>query len=102
MLIFSVSLQSLYSQAKLIQWNWPDQFGENRFVLVLGGLHIEMALMKTIGDWLDGSGWTAALVNASVTSSGRAESMLNASNIPRTRYAHEVTAASLYILQRRA
>ena len=94
--------QPLYSLGKLIQWNWPDQFGERHFVLVLGGLHIEMAIMKTIGDWLDGSGWTTALVNAHVTSAGRSESMLHASHVARTRRAHEVTAASLYILKKRA
>lgn len=92
--------QPLYSLGKLIQWNWPDKFGEHRFVLVLGGLHIEMAIMKTIGDWLDGSGWTTALVNAHVTSAGRSESMLHASHVARTRHAQEVTAACLYILQK--
>jgi len=94
--------QPLYSLGKLIQWNWPQKFGENHFVLVLGGLHIEMAIMKTIGDWLDGSGWTTALANAHVTSAGRSESMLHASHVARTRHAHEVTAASLYVLQKRA
>ena len=63
--------QPLYSLAKQIQWDWSDSFGENKFVLVLGGLHIEMAAFKTIGDWLEGSGWTTVLVNGNVTSSGK-------------------------------
>ena len=94
--------QPLYSLAKQIQWNWPDRFGESKFVLVLGSLHIEMAVLKTIGDWLEGSGWTTALVNAHVTSAGKAESMLRASHVVRTRHAHQVTAASLHILLQRA
>ena len=53
--------QPLYSLAKQIQWNWPDTFKESKFVLVLGSLHIEMAVMKIIGDWLEGSGWTTTL-----------------------------------------
>ena len=33
---------------------------------MLGGLHIKMAAFKLLGDWLDGSGWTSALVAAEV------------------------------------
>jgi hypothetical protein len=39
---------------------------------MMGGLHTEMAALKTLGDLLDGSGWTTILVNANVTSAGRA------------------------------
>ncbi len=55
-------------------------------------------LHKVLGDLLDGSGWTSALVQAGVATSGTAEAFLKASHIRKTRYAHEVTAASLYIL----
>ena len=34
--------QPVYAIAKTIQWNMPDRFGENRLVIMLGGLHIEM------------------------------------------------------------
>jgi len=94
--------QPLYALAKQIQWNWPAKYGESKFVLVLGALHIEMAALKTIGDWLDGSGWISALVNAGITSTGRGEAMLHASHVIRSRHAHQVTAASLFILQQRA
>ena len=49
--------QPLYAIAKRIQWNWPELYGENHFVIILGGLHIEMAGFKVIGDWLEDSGW---------------------------------------------
>ena len=58
--------------------------------------------MKTLGDWLDGSGWTAALQNSNIVSSGKTEAMLHASHITHARHAHQVTAACLYILQNRA
>ena len=32
--------QPLFSIAKQIQWAWPHVFGEDRFVVVMGGLHI--------------------------------------------------------------
>ena len=62
------------------------------------GLHIEMAAFKIFGDLLDSSGWTAALVQAGVASSGTADSFLKAAHLTRTRRAHQVTASSLYLL----
>ena len=66
------------------------------------GLHIEMTALKTLGDWLQGSGWTQALVQAEITTAGTADSFLRAAHVTRTRRAHQVTAAASYILQRRA
>ena len=40
--------QPLY--AKEIQWTWPATHGENHFVITFGGLHIEMATLKWLGD----------------------------------------------------
>jgi len=37
--------QSLYALMKQIQWQWPDSFGEDKVVVLLGGLHVEMALL---------------------------------------------------------
>ena len=87
--------QPLYALAKTIQWNWPDAYGENKFVIMLGGLHVEMAAWKTLG-------WTALLVDAHVSSSGKADSFLKASHVSPTRYAHQVTACCLYIMMQRA
>jgi len=36
--------QPLFTIAKYVQWQWPDQYGEDMNVVMLGGLHIEMAL----------------------------------------------------------
>lgn len=49
--------QPLYAIAKTIQWNWPSVYGENRLVIVMGGLHIEIAALKTFGASLKDSGW---------------------------------------------
>jgi len=38
--------QPLYALARQIQWTWPTSLGEDHFVLILGGLHIEMAILK--------------------------------------------------------
>ena len=75
---------------------------EKHVVIIFGGLHIEMAALKALGKWIDGSGLIEALVNASVASSGVAESFLTASHVTRTRRAHQVTAAALHILMNNA
>ena len=65
---------------------------------MFGGLHIEMAALKSIGTLLQSSGWTGALVEADLATSGTAESYLHASSVTRTRQMHQVTACSLYKL----
>ena len=67
-----------------------------------GGLHIEMAILRCLGHWLENSGWTSALVKANVSTSGTADAVLKASHVTQCRYGHQVTAAALYILQKRA
>ena len=69
---------------------------------MFGGLHIEMASLKTVGDWLKGSGWVQALVQAEIATAGTVDSFLRAAHVTRTRRAHQVTVAALYILKHRA
>lgn len=91
--------QPLFALAKEIQWTMPQDFGEDRMVVMFGGLHIEMAAMKAAGRLLGGSGWTDALVLAEIATSGKANAYLRAAHVKRTRYAHQVTLASLHHLQ---
>ena len=48
--------QPLLAIAKSIQWQWPEIYGENQMIVMFGGLDLEMAFWKTIGDFLDQSG----------------------------------------------
>ncbi len=66
---------------------------------MFGGLHIEMTALKTVGDWLEGSCWAEALVQAQIVTVGMADSPQKASHVMRTRRAHQVTVDALYILQ---
>ena len=94
--------QPLYALAKKIQWTWPATHGEDHFVIMFGGLHIEMATLKLLGDWLEDSGWTNALVQAEIASSGTANSFIHASHVTKTRHAHQVTAeASIHSSNKR-
>ena len=51
---------------------------------------------------LQGSGWTHGIAQPEIATAGTADSFLRASHVIRIRRAHQVTAAALYILQRRA
>ena len=90
--------QPLYALAKQIQWDKEDVYGEKNCVIMLGGLHILMAALKVLGDWLEGSGWTEVITKANISTSGVADSMLEASQVTRTRHAHQFTCCALYSL----
>jgi len=64
----------LYALAKQIQWTWSNEYSKAKNVVMFGGLHIEMAALKTIGDWLRGNGWVQVLVQADLASPGIADS----------------------------
>ena len=94
--------QLLFAIVKNIQWTYPNEFKEHKYVIMFGGLHIEMAAWKVAGTWLEDSGWSDVLTLSDVAAAGRAESYLNSAHLTRTRYAHQVTAGALYILQQDA
>ena len=48
--------QPLYTLCKQIQWRWPGRYGEDCFIVMFGGLHIEMNALKVLSDLLDSSG----------------------------------------------
>ena len=68
----------LYVIAELVQWKWPDTYGEDKYLVMMCGLCIKMAIWSTIGDYREASGWTAALTQAGIDSSGTADSFLKA------------------------
>ncbi len=94
--------QPLFAIGKQIQWTKPDDYGEDKYVVMMGGLHIEMAVLRMVGHWLNNSGWANALVQASVTTSGKAEAVIKASHVTRSRYCHQVSACALHLLMRNA
>jgi len=65
-------------------------------------VNFKMAVWKTIRDYLSNSGWTAALTQAGVASSGIADSYLRCCHLTRTRRAHQISAISLANLQNQA
>ena len=85
-----------------MQWEWSNTHEEKMHVVMLGSLHTEMALWNTVGDLLDGSGWTTALAEARVASAGTADSFLKVTHLTRTRHARQVTLLTLRNLLKEA
>lgn len=73
--------QPLYAIAKKIQWNWPSTYGEKKLVVMFRGFHTKLAALKAIGNWIEDSYWTNALVQAEVTTPGTDDSFLKASHM---------------------
>ena len=94
--------QPIYTNAKFIQWKYPNDFGEDKYFVMLGGLHIELATVRMIGDYFRGSGWSELVAHAEVTTSGVADSCLKAANLGRAKYMHEVSVCALYISLKQA
>ena len=82
--------QPLYALTKLVHWNWKENYGEKCFVIMMGPLHIEMAALKTIGDWFKDLGWSSVLSEADIPSTGAADSFLYVAHVTKTRSAHQV------------
>ena len=82
--------QPLYAIAKQIQWKWPEMYGEDKFVVMFGCLHIEMAGLRTLG--------CKAVAGTSGGHNSSTADSLRAAHVAFKRRAHQVTAAALYIL----
>ena len=89
--------QPLYSIAKGIQYTWPETFGEDKFVVVTGGLHIEMNVIKLLSDIPTGSEWITILVQSELTTPVRADTILKGSHVTILRYIYIYIKSQLQV-----
>ena len=61
--------QPVYTLGKQVQWMFPEMY--QNLIWMMGPLHIEMAYMSAIDDWLEGSGRIEVFERAKITTSGR-------------------------------
>ena len=87
--------QPLFEMPKQIHWKWPNFYGKDKFIVMFGGLHIEMTCYKTLGDILRDRGWTCCLTKANIATPRTADSFYVCSNVLRTRQAHQTTESIL-------
>ena len=82
---------------------WPSMHGEEKYTVLKGGPHVEMALLNVLGNWLDGSGWLAIMAASNVTREGKADALQSGSQTLTVHCTHQVTpAAALFCLQSQA
>ena len=67
--------QPIYAIAKQIQWKGTDTLVENKFVLMLGALHIEFVIEAVKGQLVDGFGYLSVISEAGVLTPVRAEAV---------------------------
>ena len=91
--------QPLFAIAKKIQWTWPQQYGEELYLVMMGGLHIEMCFLNVLGDLCEGSGLATAISRAGITTEGRVDAVMKGSQTSRGQWVHQVTACALFELQ---
>ena len=70
--------------------------------MTLGVMHTEKMLCSVSGDWLDGSGWSTALTNSGISTSGKAQTFIGLHHICRSHYMYEVSVAALYMFMKKA
>ena len=44
--------QLLFAICKQIQWTWKHRYGENKLVVMMGRLHMEINILNLFDDWL--------------------------------------------------
>ena len=72
--------QPLYAISKQLQWQ-HEEFDESKVIVMMGGLHIEMAIQSMVGYILKDSGWTEMLAESNLTTEGRADAMTGSGHI---------------------
>jgi hypothetical protein len=89
----------IFAMPKYIQWKYPVEYGEDKFLIMFGGMHLEKGLWNVLGDLLEGSGWTAPLTQAGVVSNGTADSFLKVPNLTKTQHRHQLTFLAIANVQ---
>ena len=86
--------QPVYDLTKQIQWIFPHLF-QNYFSL-FGGLHVEKSLLVIHGQFIKGSCLAEVLGKSNLSVIGLENTLLNANDIKRARYAVQVAACAIY------
>ena len=85
--------QPIYAIGRQIQWKWKEDLGEDKYVLMLGALHIEFVIEAVEGKLTDGSRFSYIISEAGVLTSGRSEAISSLApdhHLKRTRYVHQM------------
>jgi hypothetical protein len=85
--------QALY--CKLVELKWAIPEYREKLVVQLGGLHISMCFLKTIGDHMKGSGLVDSWIESGLLGPNAAETVMNGKAYKRAMSAHKITLQAL-------
>ena len=86
--------QPVYALSKQIQWRFPELFRD--YFCLFGALHVEKSLLVIHGEYIKGSGLSNVLGKCNLSVIGLENTLVNATDIKRARYAIQVAACAVY------
>ena len=86
--------QPVYALSKQIQWRFPELFRD--YFCLFGALHVEKSLLVIHGEFIKGSGLSNVLGKCNLSVIGLENTLVNATDIKRARYAIQVAACAVY------
>ena len=88
--------QPVYALTKEIQWRYPNNFSDNQYFAIFGGLHIEKSLLGIHGELIAGSGLAEILEVTDLSTIGVSTASLDVSDINQSRYCMQVSLCAIY------
>ena len=82
----------MFALSKKLQFRYPSKY--NNYVTLLGGLHLEQAILAMHGQLIDGSGLLQLIEQYHFTTIGMS-SVVDVSSIKRARYCIQVVLSAL-------
>ena len=92
-----VSDQPVFARSREVQIRYPSEFGNEKYVCLLGDLHIEQSTQVLHGLLIKGSGLEGVLSKSNLSTSGTS-TIVDTNDLKRTRYCIQVSACSIYML----
>ena len=87
--------QPVYALTKTIQWMFPETFGSDKYLSILGGLHIEQSALVMHGELIKGSGLEKVLAANDLSIVGTS-AVVDVNDIKRARYCLQVAACAVF------
>ncbi len=82
--------QPLFAITKKTQWEFGDEYNEDKYVIMFGPLRTEMTYLKMLGEYFSDSKLHKAFVDSQISTSGKADGIFLAKHVTRTCYAYQL------------
>ena len=91
-----VSDQPVFALSKELQLRLPLIFGHDKYLSLLGDLHIEQSLLVMHGDLIKGSGLDTVMQHSNLSTIGGTSALVDVNHIKRSRYCLQVSSVVIY------